>query len=231
MFLNLNESQNTEFKQIWKDEYLKTICALANTDGGQLYIGVDDDGNIIGVEDVALLVETLPNKINNRLGIIADVIAKSSEDKSYIEIAVEKTFAPISFGGKFYQRSGNSFYKFGFIENWGKGTLNMIDECLKDGLPKPTFEYEWNSLKTTFYANKKVFEGLNEGISEGLKKLYDLIKNNPNNRSAFFAAELATSVKNIERWIKELKEKDLIEYRGSKKTGGYFVKPGEPING
>jgi ATP-dependent DNA helicase RecG len=30
MTLNLNESQNTEFKQIWKDEYLKQICGFAN---------------------------------------------------------------------------------------------------------------------------------------------------------------------------------------------------------
>ena len=44
MNLNLNESQTSEFKQIWKDEYLKTICAFANTDGGKLYIGIDDDG-------------------------------------------------------------------------------------------------------------------------------------------------------------------------------------------
>ena len=44
MKLQINESQNIEFKQTWKDEYLKTICAFANTDGGKLYIGVDDDG-------------------------------------------------------------------------------------------------------------------------------------------------------------------------------------------
>ncbi len=31
------ESQITEFKQLWKDEYLKTICAFANTDGESLY--------------------------------------------------------------------------------------------------------------------------------------------------------------------------------------------------
>jgi ATP-dependent DNA helicase RecG len=34
----MTESQTIEFKQIWKDEYLKTICAFTNTDGGNLYI-------------------------------------------------------------------------------------------------------------------------------------------------------------------------------------------------
>ena len=32
---DLMESQTTEFKQIWKDNYLKTICAFANSDGGE----------------------------------------------------------------------------------------------------------------------------------------------------------------------------------------------------
>ena len=41
MKLNLQESQTVEFKQLLKDEYLKTICAFANSDGGSLYIGVD----------------------------------------------------------------------------------------------------------------------------------------------------------------------------------------------
>ena len=36
------------------------------------------------------------------------------------------------------------FYKAGLIENWGKGTLNIINECLKNGLTKPTFEYDLN---------------------------------------------------------------------------------------
>ena len=135
MKLQINESQNIEFKQTWKDEYLKTICAFANTDGGKLYIGVDDDGNIIGVEDTILLVETLPNKINNRLGIIADVIAKSSEDKSYIEVAVQKTFAPISYGGKFYQRSGSNTIELNgsnltnfLLKRFGKTWDDVIEE-------------------------------------------------------------------------------------------------------
>lgn len=38
------EFQTVEFKQLRKDEYLKTICAFANSNGGILYIGVSDDG-------------------------------------------------------------------------------------------------------------------------------------------------------------------------------------------
>jgi predicted HTH transcriptional regulator len=47
----MKESQKTEFKQIWKDEYLKHICAFANTHGGSLLIGVGDNGEIVGIKE------------------------------------------------------------------------------------------------------------------------------------------------------------------------------------
>mgnify|MGYP000738956975 FL=1 len=43
------ESQNTEYKEVWKDDYLKWICGFANSQGGTLYIGVDDNGKVIGL--------------------------------------------------------------------------------------------------------------------------------------------------------------------------------------
>ena len=106
--IKLIESQTLEFKQIWKDEYLKTICAFANSDGGSLYIGVNDNDQIIELENKKSLIETLPNKINNRLGLLVDVLLKQKKDKEYIEIVVQKTYAPVSYNGKFYQRSGSN---------------------------------------------------------------------------------------------------------------------------
>ena len=39
----IEESQNIEHKESWRDEYLKWICGFANAQGGRVYIGVDDD--------------------------------------------------------------------------------------------------------------------------------------------------------------------------------------------
>lgn len=36
------ENHNIEFKKSWHDEYLKTVAAFANTDGGIIYIGYND---------------------------------------------------------------------------------------------------------------------------------------------------------------------------------------------
>ena len=38
------EHQSVEWKQAWRDEYLKWICGYANAYGGTIYIGTDDDG-------------------------------------------------------------------------------------------------------------------------------------------------------------------------------------------
>jgi len=55
------ESQVTENKTNWRDEYLKTICAFANTNGGKMLIGVSDDGKILGAKNPKKLMEELPN--------------------------------------------------------------------------------------------------------------------------------------------------------------------------
>ena len=67
------ESQQIEWKWSWQDEYLKWLCGYANTEGGILYIGVNDDGYVVGIEDSKRILEGLPNKIHDKLGIIASI--------------------------------------------------------------------------------------------------------------------------------------------------------------
>ena len=49
--MKLAEDEHTEFKRAWSDSAKRSIVAFANTDGGTIYIGVDDDGTVIGVKD------------------------------------------------------------------------------------------------------------------------------------------------------------------------------------
>ncbi|HLR17258.1 MAG TPA: ATP-binding protein [Alcanivoracaceae bacterium] len=66
----MHESQNLEFKREWKDGYLKWISGFANANGGTLLIGVDDNGQAVGVHNAAKLLEDLPNKVRDVLGIV-----------------------------------------------------------------------------------------------------------------------------------------------------------------
>ena len=49
--MDIVETQNVEYKQSWRDEYLKWICGFANAQGGLIYIGIDDKGVVTGVDE------------------------------------------------------------------------------------------------------------------------------------------------------------------------------------
>ena len=102
------ESQNIEYKESWRDEYLKWICGFANASGGRIYIGVNDDREIVGVANSKRLMEDIPNKIVTTLGIVADVNLKQEDGLDYIEIIVEPCNIPIAYKGTYHYRSGST---------------------------------------------------------------------------------------------------------------------------
>lgn len=103
-----SESQNIEYKESWRDEYLKWICGFANAQGGCLYIGVNDHKEVVGLPDVKKLMEDIPNKIVNYLGIVEDVNLLTKDDKEYIEIVVSPSCMPIAYRGIYHYRSGST---------------------------------------------------------------------------------------------------------------------------
>ena len=101
------EKQTIEWKSIWRDEWLEWVCGYANAQGGILYIGKDDAGNVIGVKNVKKLSEDIPNKIRNYLGILPDVNLLEENGLDYIEIDVDPYPFPINYHGKYFYRSGS----------------------------------------------------------------------------------------------------------------------------
>ena len=102
------ESQNIEWKESWRDEYLKWICGFANAQGGKIYIGVDDTGHVIGVQNGKRLLEEIPNKIQTNLGFLADINLLSENGLEYIEIVVNPSSYPVSYKGEYHFRSGST---------------------------------------------------------------------------------------------------------------------------
>ncbi|MDO8928620.1 MAG: ATP-binding protein, partial [Bacteroidota bacterium] len=80
------ENQNIEWKETWRDEYIKWICGFANAQGGKLIIGKNDNGEIIGLRDAKKLSEEIPNKVRDLLGIMVDVNLKEDVKGQYLEI-------------------------------------------------------------------------------------------------------------------------------------------------
>ena len=101
----MSERQNIEWKQSWHDDYLKWICGFANAQGGTIYIGKDDDGNVTHLDNYQKLLEDLPNKIRNAMGIICDVNLQEESGSKFIEIKVHKIKKNLRKNGKFLSDS------------------------------------------------------------------------------------------------------------------------------
>jgi ATP-dependent DNA helicase RecG len=104
----MKENQRIEWKESWRDEYLRWICGFANAEGGVLVIGRNDEGKVGGVANARKLLEDLPNKIRDLLGIMADVRLVKKAGKELIEIRVEPYPTPISYKGEYHYRSGST---------------------------------------------------------------------------------------------------------------------------
>ncbi len=102
------ESQNIEWKSNWRDEYLQWICGYANAQGGKLYIGCDDNGKVIGLSNAKKLMEDIPNKVRDAMGIVVGVNLLEKDNKEYIEIDVSSYPMGISCKGIYYYRSGST---------------------------------------------------------------------------------------------------------------------------
>lgn len=104
----MKESQRVEWKESWRDEYLKWICGFANAEGGVLVIGRNDKGAAVGVPAAPRLLAELPNKVRDVLGIMVDVNLVEEGGKELLEIRVDPYPSPISYKGEYHYRSGST---------------------------------------------------------------------------------------------------------------------------
>lgn len=132
------EDQFVEWKSLWKDDYLKHLSAFANSGGGQLHIGISDSGEILGIKDSKKLLEVLPNKIVDSLGINARVQRVGVAGGEYIKVTVDPSELPVDYKGAYYTRIGStvrmltgdalrSFLKKSFNIIWDEEILRNLN--------------------------------------------------------------------------------------------------------
>ncbi|GHS84682.1 ATP-dependent DNA helicase [Bacteroidia bacterium] len=152
----MSESQNIEYKSSWHEDYLDWICGFANAQGGKIYIGKDDSSNVIGITDYKDLMEKIPNKIKNQLGITAEVNLLQEDGKHYIEIVVQPYSVPISLRGRYFYRSGSVKQELiGAALN--EFLLERIGKKWWDSVPVPNVQVEDLKADTfTFFKEKGI---------------------------------------------------------------------------
>ncbi|MDR3282911.1 MAG: putative DNA binding domain-containing protein, partial [Candidatus Methanoplasma sp.] len=105
------ESQDEEWKQIWKSECLKHVASMANSSGGVITVGKCDDGNVVGVQNPEKLLKEIPDIVQNKLGFVPVVRPICIDGKTCIEIVVERRDTLVDLDGKFYRRSGSTTHQ------------------------------------------------------------------------------------------------------------------------
>ena len=89
-----SESHNVEYKRSWHDEYLRWVCGFANAKGGTIWIGIDDDRSVVGVANAKKLMEDVPNKIKDTMGLVVDVSLVRKRQKTLSELMSRKATFP-----------------------------------------------------------------------------------------------------------------------------------------
>jgi len=106
--LVLGETEKIEFKEKPNEALFKTISAFANTKGGIIFLGIDNKGNIIGVESSDKFFEDLTNRIVNKLSIYPEMGTVETRGKRILVIRVVHSTYPVSYEGRYYERIGNT---------------------------------------------------------------------------------------------------------------------------
>lgn len=88
------EGKNIEFKREYMDDIKYTVIAFANTNGGRLYIGINDDGTIYGVDNVDDTMLRLTNMIRDivrpDVTMFTDYSVEKMENKDVIILTVQR---------------------------------------------------------------------------------------------------------------------------------------------
>lgn len=111
------ENISVEYKRELTDGFEKEVVAFLNTLGGEIFIGVDDNGNIIGIENSDKLALTVIDRIKNNIlpssmGIF-NVDIKQSSGKDYIVITVAQGLEKPYYLKKYGMSPNGCFYRVG----------------------------------------------------------------------------------------------------------------------
>lgn len=105
---SLIESETLEFKRVWTDRALEDLAAFANTRGGSLIVGVNDDGETVGARADDREVQRLANLITSRLGLTPSIRVEQREEKPVIVIQVQPVRGVVPCNGRYMRRVGST---------------------------------------------------------------------------------------------------------------------------
>ena len=117
------------------------------------------------------------------------------------------------------------FYYAGFIESWGHGTIKIVENCTKQGLPEPDFMEENGVMTVVFYKDKWTEENLKKrGLNDRQIKAVMDVKENGEITNREYQNINTVSNKTAYLELSNLVKKDIFKVFGKGKSVSYTLK-------
>ena len=167
----MRETRTIEFKETITNTFLKTVSAFSNYNGGEIYFGIDDNGNVKGIADVKQSCLHIENKINDSISPQPDYtleIQKDSTIKLTVKSGIHK---PYLYKSKAYKRNDTATIEVDTLE---------FSRLILEGKNIRFEELPYNNQKLTFEVlHQKLKESIQiETFNKDTLKILNLYDNN-----------------------------------------------------
>ena len=113
----MRETRTIEFKEKITDSFLKTVSAFSNYDGGEIFFGMDDNGNIKGLPDVKQACLDIENKVNDSITPQPDYTLEPQNHDRTIKLTVKSgRQKPYLYRSKAYKRNDTATIEVDALE-------------------------------------------------------------------------------------------------------------------
>ena len=113
----MRETRTIEFKETITNTFLKTVSAFSNYDGGEIFFGIDDDGNIKGLPNAKQACLDIENKINDSITPQPDYTLELQNNEKTIKLTVKSGFQkPYLYKSKAYKRNDTATIEVDTLE-------------------------------------------------------------------------------------------------------------------
>lgn len=175
--MDYRESYTTELKEVINSDFKKEIIAFANADGGEIYVGVTNQGKVIGVKDTELEMERISSMIRD--GIKPDLTSFTSIDEikhdssTIIKVTVSRgTKRPYHLSDKGLKPSG-VYIRHGITS--GPASDEMIRQMIRDSDGTTFDKIRSINQELSFDYAERYFKESNVPFKENNKKTLGLI--------------------------------------------------------
>ena len=113
----MRETRTAEFKEKITNTFLKTVSAFSNYDGGEIFFGIDDNGNIKGLADVKQACLDIENKVNDSITPQPDYTLELQNNDRTIKLTVKSGVQkPYLYKSKAYKRNDTATIEVDALE-------------------------------------------------------------------------------------------------------------------